>query len=197
MPSGRFLLRIDPGLHERLRALASRRGRSLNQLCADLLERGVEGSVAVPSRCEIARGLVSSALWEQIWKLVGEKLEGLVLFGSAARGEQWRDSDVDLLVVLRAGSPLKRDLYRDWDIASGHLEPGWPRTELHFVALPRSVASAGSLWFEVALEGVILHDPWLRVARFLISVREEIAAGRAVRKFVHGRPYWIRGARSA
>lgn len=197
MPSGRFLLRIDPGLHQRLRALAARQGRSLNQLCADLLERGVEGADAATSVCEIARGVVSSAVLERIRKLVGEKLEGLVLFGSAARGEQWRDSDVDLLVVLRAGSPLKRDLYRDWDIASSHLEPGGPRTELHFVALPRSLATAGSLWFEVALEGVILHDPRLRVARFLFSVREEIAAGRAVRKVLHGRPYWIRGALTA
>lgn len=197
MPSGRFLLRIDPRLHERLRALASRQGRSLNQLCADLLQRGLEGTNAAASPCRIASGLVSPALLERIAKLVGDRLEGLVLFGSAARGQQWRDSDVDLLVVLRAGSSLKRDLYRVWDVASSGLEPGEAHTELHFVALPRSPSTAGSLWFEVALEGVILHDPWLRVARFLISVREQIAAGRVVRKFLHGRPYWVRGARTA
>lgn len=191
------MLRIDPELHQRLRTMASRQGRSLNQLCADLLERGVEGASAAPSGCEIARGLVSSALVERIRKLVGDRLDGLVLFGSAARGDQWSDSDVDLLVVLRTGSSLKRDLYRDWEAASSGLEPGGPRTELHFVAVPGSLATAGNLWFEVALEGVILHDPWLRVARFLISVREEIAAGRAVRKFLHGRPYWIRGAQTA
>jgi hypothetical protein len=123
-------------------------------------------------------------------------LEGLVLFGSAARREMWEHSDVDLLVVLRRGAAINRELYSMWD---AEMAARWPSRRIapHFTAMPGDVRSAGSLWAEVALDGVVLWDPELRVARTLSLLREEIAAGAMVRRLAHGQPYWVRARQTA
>ncbi len=112
---------------------------------------------------------------------------GVLLFGSRARGEERDDSDTDLLVVLDRTRPLVRALYEQWDEAAP-LAAYSP----HFVHLPESVAQAGSLWLEAAVDGVILEDPQGNVSRFLGSLRRAIASGQMVRRTAHGHPYWVR-----
>jgi hypothetical protein len=140
---------------------------------------------------DIASEVVPAALIAAITSRWGEQLEGLVLFGSAARAETWEDSDVDLLVVLHRGAPITRELYSIWD---AEIAPGSPNRRIspHFTALPGRARSAGGLWAEVALDGVILWDPRLRVARTLSLLRQEIAAGAIARRMAHGQPYWVR-----
>ncbi|RMF59342.1 MAG: nucleotidyltransferase domain-containing protein, partial [Bacteroidetes bacterium] len=45
-------------------------------------------------------------------RLYGNRLVGLVLFGSQARGEANEDSDVDVLVVLRGPVDIFREIKR-------------------------------------------------------------------------------------
>lgn len=40
----------------------------------------------------------------------GPRLRGVVLYGSAARGEQHRDSDIDILVLLDSVTDYAKDL---------------------------------------------------------------------------------------
>lgn len=40
----------------------------------------------------------------------GERLKGIVLFGSAARGDDTEDSDIDLFILFRDAVSLARDL---------------------------------------------------------------------------------------
>jgi hypothetical protein len=196
--SGRFLLRVDPALHQRLRELARRRGCSLNRLCAELLERALTPTETPGPACQIASDVVPAAVLRRLRAELGEQLAGIALFGSVARGESWDRSDVDLLVVLVSGAPITRELYQRWDaVAQAEAIPGGRNLELHFVSLPRSPEAAGGLWLEVALEGVLLHDPHLEVARMLARLRQQIAAGHVVRRLSHGRPYWVRSTRSA
>jgi len=63
----------------------------------------------------------------------GDRLEGVVLFGSEARGEAREDSDLDILVLLRGPVRVWNDICRGVDatypltLASGrpiHLYPG-------------------------------------------------------------------------
>lgn len=121
------------------------------------------------------------------------RVEGAVLFGSAARGELRLESDVDLLVVVDATVPLCRELYRSWDrwIAC---EPVNREINAHFVHLPDSIEAAGSLWLETALEGAVLFDEGGRVEAFLVEIRRAIASGRFVRTEVHGQPCWRRAS---
>lgn len=191
LASGRFVLRLEPAFHETLRRIAGRQGRSLNQLCAGLLRQALLPEATGVGPLKIASEVVPGALIAAVASRWGERLEGLVLFGSAARAETWEHSDVDLLVVLRRGAAITRELYSIWDAELASRSPN-RRISPHFTRLPARVRSAGGLWAEVALDGVILWDPRLRLARTLSLLRREIAAGAMERRMAHGQPYWVR-----
>jgi predicted nucleotidyltransferase len=179
--SGRFVLRIEPTLHAALRAGAEDAGLSLNEYCRrKLMAPGVP--VTGP-----ATEVVSSAV-----AVVGGGLLGVVVFGSWARYEATTRSDVDVLVVVSADVPVRRELYRAWDSSpvswDGHL------VEPHFVHLPDPAARISGLWAEVATDGVVLFERGLEVSRLLASVRRRIAEGGLVRRRIHGHPYWVEAA---
>jgi predicted nucleotidyltransferase len=116
------------------------------------------------------------------------ELEGLVLFGSASRGDLWETSDIDLLLVVRDGIEITRDLYRKWEAASVWNE----RVSPQFVALPETEETAGGVWLEAAIDGIVLWDRDLRVSRLLGQLRRAMAEGRLIRRYAHGQPYWVR-----
>jgi hypothetical protein len=181
--SGRFVLRIDPGLHAALRAAARESGVSLNDYCARKLALPV-GSLAAtdPAGAAVARAA----------GLFGERLLGVVAYGSWARGEAGVSSDVDLLVVLEEGVPLTRALYREWDKAP--LEWAGLPVEAHFVHLPPPAQTVAGLWGEVALDGIVLFERGLRVSTRVAAIRRDIAAGRIKRREAHGQAYWTTAA---
>jgi len=176
--SGRFLLRIDPGLHSALREAARRSKLSLNDYCArKLASPGAEVAGAAADVVQRAAALL------------GQALLGTVAFGSWARGEQGEDSDVDVLVVVDDATPITRELYRRWDADpltwEGH------RVEPLFVRLPQAGARISGLWAEAAVDGVVLFDAAFSVSRRLGEIRRRIAAGEVTRRSVHGQPYWV------
>lgn len=184
--SGKFVLRLPPALHERLRDTARGLGVSLNALCARLLQ---------DAAARIEAGRTTQPTWHDrvadFVRVAQVRVIGTILFGSAARGELRHGSDIDLLVVVDAATPLSRSLYARWDeVALGQTSDR--EVNAHFVKLPASVEEAGSLWLEAAVEGVILQDESGRVRRFLQDLRRAVAAGRFVRSVAHGQPYWKR-----
>ena len=126
---------------------------------------------------------------------LGSDLVGVIVYGSFARGELAAGSDVDLLVVLAAGVPITRSLYREWEGAV----PPWNGREidLHFVHLPATADRVSGSWAEAAVCGIVLYDRDLAVSRRLIAIRERIAAGELTRKMAQGQPYWIHEDRDA
>ena len=103
-PSGRFVLRIRPALHARLRAEAAEAGVSLNEYCARTLE-GVG---------PVEEGPASDAVIAAR-RVFGRDLLAVVAYGSWARGEAVDGSDVDVLLVLAPETRVTRALYRRWD----------------------------------------------------------------------------------
>lgn len=107
-------------------------------------------------------------LGEELLRRFGDDLQGLLLFGSVARGDWTRDSDIDLLVLLaeRAGgrqevlskllrarkalrhTPAYRRAY-----AAGFV----PTVEFHFLTVPEA-ARFHRLYLEAFTEGVVLFD---------------------------------------
>lgn len=177
-PSGRFVLRIEPGLHAALREAAAASNVSLNEYC----ERKLALPIGSSSGLSPAHALVErAASW------LGDELVGVVAFGSWARGEAGPASDVDVLVVVDAKRRVTRALYREWDEAplSWHEHP----VEPHFVHLPGS-ANVGTLWAEAAIDGIVLFERALEVSRALANIRRQVALGKLVRKLLHGQPYW-------
>lgn len=177
--SGKFLLRLDPALHERLRSAAAALGLSLNDYCARRLAAPLnDATLAAPFAEAVGRAA----------DLFGEALLGVVLFGSLARAEQRADSDVDLLVVLEPSVPLTRALYRPWD--ERPLTWSGRRVEPHLVRLPGSGSRLTPFWAEIALDALVLFERGLAISRRLAAMRRELLAGRLERRTTHGRPYW-------
>jgi len=46
----------------------------------------------------------------------------------------------------------------------------------------------------VAVDGIVLFERELRISSALVRTRRDIAAGRLVRRIVHGQPYWTAAA---
>lgn len=177
--SGRFVLRIDPGLHAALRKAAKEAGLSLNDYCARKLAAPMGSLTALDwAGAAVERASVS----------FGEDLLGVAAFGSWARGELSESSDIDLLVVVESSVAVTRTLYRAWD----EQPVTWNgRTlEPHFVHLPEIDKRIGSVWAEVALDGIVLFEHGFRISSTLVRVRHDILSGRMVRRLVHGQPYW-------
>lgn len=175
--SGRFVLRLEPELHARLRGEAAAAGWSLNEYCARKL------ALPLPVVSDPASAVVTRA-----WQVLGRKLVGVLAFGSWVRAEAMTGSDVDVLLVVEPGTRVTRALYRNWD-AQPLTWDGRP-VDAHFVALPSTAEGASGLWAEAAVEGVVLSDPAYRIAQLLAAVRRRIAAGEIVRGVAHGQPYW-------
>lgn len=178
-----FLLRLPADLHRRLSAQAAIEGSSLNEYC---VQRLGGPDVLAAHRRPIALVLATAAA------VAGPHLLGAIAHGSWVRGEARDSSDVDVMIVGDRAMSLTRDLYRAWDAAA----PTWDGrvVDAHFVHLPDAVRGPGSLWCELAVEGVVLDDRTGAVSATLIDVRRAIAQGRFVRKTAHGQPYWTEAA---
>ena len=102
---------------------------------------------------------------------------------------------IDLLVVIEAGVPITRSLYREWEGAV----PAWNGREIdrHVVHLSAPDDPVSGSWAEAAVCGLVLYDRELAISRRLIAIREHIAAGGLVRRMSQGQPYWIHEARDA
>lgn len=117
---------------------------------------------------------------------------GVIAFGSWARDEMSDGSDVDVLVVVDPELEITRALYREWETEP--LEWESRLVDAHFVRLPERGARISGLWAEAAVEGVILYDRDLSIARRLVEIRRRIVAGEIVRREMHGQPYWVEAA---
>ncbi|KPK56746.1 MAG: hypothetical protein AMS21_12540 [Gemmatimonas sp. SG8_38_2] len=125
-------------------------------------------------------------------QVVGEELISVVAFGSWAREELHEHSDVDILVVVDESLELSRDLYLRWDEAP--ITWRGRRVEPHFVHLPDPARMPLGLWSEVAIDGIVLFTRDLQLPSLLVRLRHDIAAGRIVRRVVHGQSYWTAAA---
>ena len=177
--SGRFLLRVQRSVHARLQSAARGLGVSLNEYCSRRLS--VPGAAVL-----VDRGAPVAV--ERPFAQFGAALIGVIAYGSYVRGDATATSDVDLLVVVDRSIPLTRALYRVWDADP----PAWAGRNLdpHFVHLSVDGRTAPGAWCEAAIDGVVLVERDGVVTRHLAAIRGDIAAGRLVRRFAHGQPYW-------
>jgi hypothetical protein len=179
-PSGRFVVRIDPGLHALLREAARHAGVSLNDYCAGKL--ALPGTPVGPAADVVGRAA----------SMFGDALAGVIAFGSWARAEQAVSSDVDVLVVVGPKVTVTREHYRRWDAEP--IRWGARAVDAHFLRLPAAGERVTGIWAEAAVDGVVLFDPDLDLSRRLVEIRRRIVAGEIVRRSVHGQPYWVDAA---
>ena len=172
------MLRIDPGLHADLRDAAKVAGLSLNEYCARRLALPMS-----PLAVDCADAVAQAA------ELVGEALLGVVAFGSWARQELARESDIDLLIVVDEKLAIGRWLYAKWD--ERPLSHDGHSVEPHFVHPPPSYRRISGTWAEVAMDGIVLFERGLTVSRLLVALRRRVVSGALVRRRLHGQSYWV------
>jgi predicted nucleotidyltransferase len=175
----RFVLRLPPWLHRHVVTRATAAGLSLNEYCVRRLagpeSRTVRYSGALDVRARAAA-------------VAGERVVGIIVHGSWARGEALTTSDVDVLVVVERQLALTRALYRTWDREP--VEWDGRAVDAHFVHLPEHPHRAGGVWCEAAIDGEVIADLDGRIEETLGAIRRAIAEGHLVRKQIHGQPYW-------
>lgn len=183
--SGKFVLRIPPALHQQLAQQASGMGASLNHYCRSLIESGLQTRTTQPQWDPWIAPIIPI-----LTAHIGRELIAIVVFGSQVRGETHTHSDLDLLIVLTETRPIARSLYRWWDTAIPQGET--PDINPHFVHCPTSPQTASGLWFEVALNHVIVYQRGGRITQCLQSLRAHVASGACERIWSHGHPYWVK-----
>lgn len=172
----RILLRLPTSLHRSVKGRAAQTGVSVNAVLVQAIEDGLSMGPEhqwVPVILETAKAQL------------GEKFLGLLLYGSKARGDAYKQSDTDLLLVVEPSVHIERSLYREWDKRLPE------NLSLNIAHLPKRASEAGSLWLECALDAKILHDPSGRLRTRLSEIRDLILSGSFVRKTTHGQGYWL------
>jgi len=117
---------------------------------------------------------------EELKSVFGEGFAGLLLFGSYARGEARRDSDVDILVVLRGlrGMKVRSRIYR---VLARHV--GLPLTliDVNLNDLTREDLVVTPLLLNALYDGVIMYDETGVLAELKSKVGELIRKAKLVR----------------
>jgi len=173
------LVRLPTALHRELVDAAAARGLSFNAYCV----RRLHGPATAEDTLALRTLVVDRAR-----SAFGDRLTGVLVLGSWARGDAAGSSDIDVLVVIDREVPLTRELYRAWDRAP--LAWNGRAVDAHFTHLAAPGAAPTSVWCEAAVDGLVWYDPSGAVVRRLGEVRRAIAEGRVVRGTAHGQPYW-------
>jgi predicted nucleotidyltransferase len=69
--------------------------------------------------------------------LYGDRLKGVILYGSTARGTDTEDSDIDLLVLLEGPVNAGEEVFRIWDV----LYPAQLESDRHISVIPAECRS--------------------------------------------------------
>lgn len=176
LPSGKFVIRLSSKLHFELKEESKQAGLSLNEYCVSILKSRKENSVESFNN-KIVTDLVS---------IYGDKILGIILFGSQARGDAHDDSDFDILVVMNNEVLITRELYRS-------LPECFDQTiSIHFAHINDQPSEASSLFLECAIDGKILYDSKNIISTQIEKIRNFIFSGNVKRLVTHGQGFWVR-----
>ncbi len=133
----------------------------------------------------------------------GERLLGVALFGSIARGDWSRDSDIDILVVVDGWDSKPtwertRELYsvreklretREYKIA---VEAGYIPILQHYPLGSREALTFHRIYLDIVLDGKIIYERNNYISKIVDLVRERLTSYGA-RRIVEpgGRYYWV------
>ncbi|MDG6991423.1 MAG: nucleotidyltransferase domain-containing protein [Nitrososphaerota archaeon] len=133
----------------------------------------------------------------------GERLEGVVLFGSVARGDWTKVSDIDLLVVVDGWESLgDRARLEELSAAKGRLAGYRSHAEavrngfapaIHELPLvPAELREFRTVYLDIALDGIVLFDRTGKLKDFVRETRAKAGAAGS-RRVVSpdGAFYWV------
>ncbi|MCY0867620.1 MAG: nucleotidyltransferase domain-containing protein [Desulfurococcus sp.] len=156
-----------------------------------MYRKGLE-HLAEPYRTLISR------LLEELLKLVNSRLKSLVVYGSVARGDYRRDSDVDLLVVID-GLPRSRfERLRLFSEAEARLEEllerlldeGYAVSLSPVIKTPEEASRFSPLYLDMIEDAVVVYDENSFFENILVKLREKLEQLGAERVRIGRKWYW-------
>ena len=174
-PSGKFVIRLSPTLHKKLKQESQIIGCSLNEYCVSILSK----------RNDAEANSSFALIVSEILKEFHADVLGIILFGSQARQDFHDRSDTDILVIMKSDIPIVRALYRRVPATLDET------ISIHFAHRWKDPAQASSLLLECAIDGKVLYDPTEVITVMLGDIRSYILAGKVTRKVTHGQGFWI------
>lgn len=139
-----------------------------------------------------------SRLLEELLKLVNSRLKSLVVYGSVARGDYRRDSDVDLLVVID-GLPRSRfERLRLFSEAEARLEEllerlldeGYAVSLSPVIKTPEEASRFSPLYLDMIEDAVVVYDENSFFENILVKLREKLEQLGAERVRIGRKWYW-------
>lgn len=142
---------------------------------------------------------IVAALVDACRRVYGERLVGVVVYGSVGRGRMRPDSDLDVLVVAEPLPPGRGARMAEFEQVDALVEPALAAAREAGVTtwvspLVRTLDEldrSGFIVLDIACDGRVVHDVSGRVTAFLAAVRERLAARGAQRRSASGRMYWV------
>lgn len=185
----------------RLTGKGFRAARVLKELAETLKETLPEAGVArVPHP---SYGHLLSRYTEMLRDHFGERLTGVLLFGSVARGNWNKDSDIDLLIVVdHWQGPTWRRTQELWTLKVRLMEAeeynsaearGFVPTLQHYPLSTDEAAEFHRIYLDASMEGVVLYEKDGFLSSLLDNVRKRLQAQGAYRVELPGRRshYWV------
>lgn len=142
---------------------------------------------------------VTDAIAVACQDVYGDRLQGVVVFGSVARDRMRPDSDLDLLVVaepLPRGRLARMDEFDDVDarVAPALTKARRLGATTRVSPIVRTfdeLGQGGFLIFDIACDGRVVFDPQGAVTNYLAQVRDRLERRGAKRQTASGERYWV------
>lgn len=168
----------------RLSEKGLRATRVLRELTEIMDETPREIGVArVPHPCY---GPLLSRYTEMLRDQFGERLTGVLLFGSVARGDWNKDSDIDLLTVVDDWQgPAWARTQELWTLKMRLMESdeynsaearGFAPTVQHYPLSTKEAVEFHQIYLDASLDGVVLYEKNGFLSRLLDNVRKRLSA---------------------
>ena len=135
-------------------------------------------SKSMPSLDELVNSLQQAS--KDLKRVFGDKFVGLVLFGSHARGEASKESDVDVLIVLRGlrGLKVRSEIH---DILAERIKKPVTLVNVELEEVSKRDLEVTPLLINILYDGLIIYDELSILKRLKNDVFKLIKKARLVR----------------